>query len=133
MTWQVILLKNLDAASKLVNGSRGTVTGFLPAHADPDVKSAPPPPTALLTGSAAGAAALAVARGGLAISGGGAVSGGGAGGEAGGSREDAGAGQPTGIYPVVTFSNGVERLITPETWKVEQGDRVRAATMAPHP
>lgn len=33
---------------------------------------------------------------------------------------------PTGLYPVVLFPNGVERLCTPEEWKVETGGRVTA-------
>ena len=33
---------------------------------------------------------------------------------------------PTGMYPVVMFSNGVERVITPESWQLEQGNKVVA-------
>ena len=34
--------------------------------------------------------------------------------------------EPTGMYPIVRFGNGVERLITPAEWTVEQGYKVVA-------
>ena len=98
---QVILLKNIDAGSKLVNGARGVVTGFQPAAARPDVRSAPPAPAAAAASWSSGARRED-------------------------ATDDAVDDTPTGLYPLVRFSNGIERLITPEEWSVEQGGKVTA-------
>ena len=99
----VMLLKNLD--TKLVNGSRGVVVGFRPAHAVPDVRSAPQASGGELGGGGAGGGSSSSFAGGD-----------------GGNGDEAD--EPTGLYPLVRFSNGVERLVTPEEWTVEQAGKV---------
>lgn len=109
---RVLLLKNLD--TQLVNGSRGVVIGFSPAHAVPDVRTAPPAPSEACAGELGGG-------------GGGGSAAGGASGGASSSNAGGGGGKaenPTGLYPLVRFGNGVERVLTPEEWTVEQGGKV---------
>ena len=92
-----MLLKNLDPNLRLVNGARGTVLRFAPARAVPDVRSSPQPAQGV-------AAELAAAL----------------------AAEEDGQPPPSGLYPVVGFEGGVERLLTPEEWTIEQGGRVIA-------
>ena len=113
-----------QAAAKLVNGARGIVVAFRPAAAQPDVREAPPLPVA---SAAAAAAEQEASLASIALA------------EAAGGASAAGAASafadpdglvdapPTGLYPVVAFSCGVERLLLPETWSVEQGGVVTAS------
>ena len=124
---QVILLKNLDAASKLVNGTRGAVVGFLPATAHPDVRVAPPAPKVLSAAEADAVAAAAPARPPTKLSTGGSAAQSGQFGQFGPEADSTASEEaPTGLYPLVRFANGAERLVMPEEWTVEQGGRVTA-------
>ena len=86
---QVMLLKNLDPESGLVNGSRGVVTGFVAA-----------PPGAVQ-------AALEAAEK--------------------GPRFAKAAVSASTAYPRVRFCNGLELVITPERWNIEQDGNIKAS------
>ena len=118
---QVMLLKNLDPANKVVNGSRGVIIGFQPAAAVPDVRSAPPviglPMTAVAAAVNKEANSTAAA-----YSNSQAVDSPDYADQFGDERDST----PTGLYPLVRFANGIERLCTPEEWSVEQGGKITA-------
>ena len=109
---RVILLKNVDPAAKLVNGSRGVVVAFEPCSgAQPS--AAVDAPTRRFERNAVGQLTVV---GGCAGSPGGAV--------ATSAREFK-------VWPRVAFETApgviVQRLITPDTWSVESGGQTLAS------